>query len=349
MSSMMRAVVQDRFGAPDVLKLTTVPVPVPAQGEALVRVRACGLNSHDLLVRSGEYPATEAFPHILGGDIAGEVAAFGDGCRRGFSKGDRVVLYWQRACGICESCRRGKRTTCLRYRYLGTQINGGYAEYVVVPEENLVALGEFDDWTSAAAFPMSFGTAWRALFTRGEMKASDTVLIQGASTGVGLAAVQIAKLAGARVIATAGSEKKLEVISRLGADVVINYAKTDLRSEILKITGKRGVDLVLDAVGGELWAEVIGSLTRHGRVVICGAAAGPNLAMHAYQVFEKELSVLGSNSAALNELESAVERLKTGELSPVVDQVLSLEDAAHGHELLEKRAQFGKLVLDLAL
>ena len=341
----MRAVVYSEYGPPDVLHVAEVPAPAPGRGEALVRVKACGINGYDLMAREGAYKPNPEFPHILGGDIAGTVEAYGPECVETLPIGAHVILYWVRACGHCEPCLRGFPTTCLRYKYLGAHLPGGYADYVIVPEENLIPIGSFNDWVKAAAFPMAFGTSWHMLVTRGKLAPGEHVLVQAAGSGIGMAAVQIARLAGARVIASAGSDEKLARAQALGAEQVINYQKDDLRAEIMRLTDKRGADVVFEHVGGALWGPAVESVTRNGRIITCGGTAGYDVKMNIAHVFHKQLSIIGSNSATRWELAVITPFLLDGRLDPVVDRVFSLEEAVKAHTYVGQRQQFGKVVL----
>lgn len=341
----MRAVVYDQYGDPSVLRVADIPRPVPGPGEVLVRVKACGLNGYDLMAREGSYKPNEQFPHVLGGDVAGTVAAFGPDCEQTLPVGEHVVLYWVKSCGRCETCLRGFPTTCLNYKYLGAHLEGGYAEYIVVPEQNLISIGDYDDWAKAAALPMAYGTSWHMLVTRAGLAPAETILIQAAGSGIGLAAMQIARLAGARIIASAGSDDKLERARRMGAEHVINYRERSLREEVMRLTKKRGVDVVFEHVGGDMWGDVVRSVTRNGRIVTCGGTAGYQVSMNIAHVFHKQLTILGSNSATQWEVQQLTKHLLTGELDPVVDRVFDLQQAREAHEYLGDRRQFGKVVL----
>ena len=345
----MRAVVYDSCGDPSVLRVAEVPRPVPVHGDVLVQVKACAINGYDLMARGGAYRPNKAFPHILGGDIAGTVAAYGPGCAEALPLGAHVILYWVRSCGHCETCLRGFPTTCLNYRYLGAHLPGGYADYVVVPEANLVPIGDFDDWVHAAALPMAYGTSWHMLVTRAQIAPGETVLIQAAGSGIGMAAVQIARLAGARIIASAGSNDKLEKARDMGAEDVINYREQNLLDEVMRITAKRGVDVAFEHVGGTMWDLVVRSMTRNGRIVTCGGTAGYDVSMNIAHVFHKQLTILGSNSATKWELLQLTQYLLNGQFAPVVDRVFDLAQAAEAHKYVGDRQQFGKVVLGVDL
>lgn len=349
MSETMRAAVFDETGGPEVLHLADVPRPAPGPGEALVRVKAAALNGFDLMARAGTFKTGQPRPHILGGDVAGVVARYGPGSREQVPVDAPVILHWVLACRRCEPCLRGHPTTCLTYRYIGAHVPGGYAEYVVVPEDNLVPLGESPDWVEAAAFPMAYGTSWHMLNARAELRPTETVLVQAAGSGIGIAAVQIARRIGARVIATAGSDAKLAKAKEQGADEVVNYREQDLVGEVKRLTGGRGVDLVFEHVGGDMFDAVVRCVTRNGRIVTCGGTAGYQVSMNVAHVFHKQLSVIGSNSATRWELLQLAPLLRDKTFTPVVDRVFPLAEAAAAHAYLDDRQQFGKVVLDVAV
>jgi NADPH:quinone reductase-like Zn-dependent oxidoreductase len=297
------------------------------------------------MVREGSYKANEQFPHILGGDIAGVVADYGPGCSRHVPVGTHVIPYWIRSCGRCETCLRGFPTTCLEYRYMGAHLLGGYAQYVVVPEAMLLPIDGFDDWAQAAAFPIAFGTSWHMLVTRANLSPSETVLVQAAGSGIGMAAIQIARLLGATVIVTSGSDEKLEKARELGAEHVINYATQDVYREVMRVTGKRGVDVVFEHIGGEMWDTVVRCATRNGRIVTCGGTAGYKVSMNIAHVFHKQLSILGATGVTQWEMMCLTPHLLTGRLVPVVDRTFPLSEAAAAHRYVGERRQFGKVVL----
>lgn len=347
MTEMMNAAVFDAPGGPEAIEFREVPRPEPGQGEALVKVAACGVNGFDLLARSGRYVTGQDKPHILGGDVVGTVAAYGPDCAAAVPEGTKVALHWVISCGVCEPCLRGYETTCLTYGYLGAKYPGGYAEYVVVPERNLFALGDDIDLHAAAAFPMAFGTAWHMLVSRAELRPGEQVLIQAVGSGIGVAAVQIAQLIGARIIGSASAEWKLERAAEMGVTDLVNYRENSLREEVMRLTGKRGVDVVFEHVGGEMFGEALLCLSRNGRLVTCGGTAGYDVSMNIAHVFHKQLSILGSNSATRWEFEQVCRLLNEGRLAPVVDRVFPLSHAAEAHEYVDGRNSFGKVVLSV--
>lgn len=349
MGTTMRAAVFEEPGGPEKLVYREIDRPEPGRGEVLVRVRACGINGFDLLARSGRYNTGQARPHVLGGDVVGSVDSYGPGCDEKVGVGENAALHWVISCGRCEQCLRGFETTCLRYGYLGAKYPGGYAEYVVVPERNIFPLGGYADLNAAAAFPMAFGTAWHMLVTRADLRPGETVLVQSVGSGIGVAAIQIANLIGAHVIGTAGSDWKLDKAVSMGVDAskLINYNERDIYDEVMRMTDKRGVDVVFEHIGGENFGQVVRSVTRNGRLVTCGGTASYDVSMNIAHVFHKQVSIIGSNSATRWEFEEISRLLLEGRFEPIVDRVFPLQEAANAHEYLDGRSGFGKVILDV--
>jgi NADPH:quinone reductase-like Zn-dependent oxidoreductase len=335
----MRAVRFHRHGGPDVLQLDDIPEPVPAPGHVLVRVRACALNHLDLWQRRGLEKVRIPLPHISGADIAGEIAS-------GPRAGERVMLQPGVSCGTCEACLSGDDNLCTRYDLLGYMRDGGYAEFVAVPEANVVPLPPHIAFVDAAAFPLTFLTAWHMLVTRAELRAGETVLVLAAGSGVGQAAIQLARLWGAHVIATAGSEEKLARARDLGADEVIDHYRQDIVAEVKRLTDRRGVDVVVEHVGQATWEKSVRSLCLGGRLVTCGATTGHVGTLDLRYLFARRISLLGSYMGSKGELLRAAALFYAGRLSPVVDMTLPLDCAADAHRRLEAGAQFGKIVLE---
>lgn len=344
----MKAAIFESYGGPEVLHLAQVPRPVPGPGEALVRVHAVALNGFDLMARQGRYkPNKGRFPHILGGDFAGELVELGAGARTDLIPGARVTAWSILPCGICEQCRNGFPNRCARdYRYLGAHEPGGSAEFIKLPAANLIALPDAVDDLRAAAFPVAYGTAWR-MVKRADVRPGETVVINAASSGVSLAAIQICKLAGAHVIATSTADWKLDRVREIGADEVINSADTDMVAEVMARTGKRGVDVVIEHVGGDYLDKSIRCLTRGGRLVTTGGTKSYECTINVSYVFHKELNILGSNSFNKTDLETMIPLLAAGKLDPVIDRVFPLADAAEAHRYLETASQFGKVLLEI--
>jgi NADPH:quinone reductase-like Zn-dependent oxidoreductase len=342
----MRALVIHRHGGPEVLTLEPAwPDPVPGPGEMVVRVHACALNYLDIFTREGMPGEPTPLPHITGGDVAGVVAAVGPGVSRP-AVGDRVVLNPSWGCGACEYCRDGEVPKCLRVHMLGEMDPGGLAEYVRAPAAQAIPLAEGYPFEEAACLPITFGTAWRMLVTHAGVQPGDDVLVHGAGGGVGIAAVQIAKLAGARVFATASSGAKLERLRALGADVPIDYvADREWDATVRRLTGKRGVDVIVETVGAATWERSIRALGKGGRLVTSGATSGPIGPTDIRYLFRREHRVLGSNGWTHNDLLTITRLAFDGKLRPVVDRVLPLEQAAEGERAMEARQVFGKVVI----
>ncbi|MCC6990882.1 MAG: zinc-binding dehydrogenase [Acidobacteria bacterium] len=338
----MRAVRFHTHGGPEVLRFEEAPEPTPAAGLVIVRVRACALNHLDLWQRRGLDKVTIPFPHISGADVAGEVVdAPGGEC----AGGTRVLLQPGLSCGRCAACLGGHDNMCARYDVLGYQSDGGYAEFVQVPAVNVVPIPDHVPFVAAAAFPLTFLTAWHMLVARAKIVTGETVLVLAGASGVGQAAIQLARLFGATVIATAGSDAKRQRARDLGASEVIDHYTSDIAIEVRKLTGKRGVDVVVEHVGQATWAASIKSLARGGRLVTCGNTTGWDAAIDLRFLFSRQLSLLGSYMGTKAELLEAAPFFFDGRLRPLVDHVLPLANAADAHRLLEAGNVSGKLVL----
>jgi NADPH:quinone reductase-like Zn-dependent oxidoreductase len=345
----MRAALFRRHGGPEVMEVGEVPTPAPGPGEAQVRVAAAALNHIDLLLRQGLPALPVPLPHVSGGDVCGVVSALGAGVR-GVREGERVLVNPGLSCGRCAACLAGRDNLCPEYRLLGEHRWGGQAEYVVVPAANLVPVPReavpLDD-AELAAVPIVFITAWQMLVDRAQIRQGETVLVLAAGSGVGTAAIQIAKLWGARVIAAASTGEKLAAARRLGADETIDYTQADLVAEVKRMTGRRGVDIVVEHVGAATFPQSVVVCARGGRIVTCGATSGHAPPLDLRHVFWRQLSILGSTLASKARLYDVVALLGAGRLRPVVDRVLPLDAVAAGHRVLESRAAFGKVVLAL--
>jgi len=339
---MMKAVVFHQFGGLEVLRYEEVPKPEIGPQDVLIRVKACALNHLDIWVRQGR-PGV-SLPHIAGSDVAGEVAEVGSAVE-GLTPGRRVLVNPALSCGRCEFCLAGEDSICLRFNILGWQQDGGYAEYVRVPALNVVPTPDGLSDEEAAAFPLTFLTSWHMLIGRARLRAGETVLVHAAGSGIGSAAVQIAKLAGARVIATAGSLEKLRKAKELGADEVINYTETDFSQEVLRLTGKRGVDVVFEHVGPATFEGSLRSLARGGRLVTCGATTGPTASFSISDLYLRQHSIIGSVMGTRREFLEVVRLVGERKLRPVIDSVFPLADAAEAQRRMLERNHFGKLVL----
>jgi NADPH:quinone reductase-like Zn-dependent oxidoreductase len=340
----MHAIVLREHGGPEVLRAEQLPLPEPGPGEVRVRVRAVALNHLDLWVRRGGPAFRLEYPHRLGADIAGTIDAAGPGVD--VAIGGKTVVQPGLSCGRCAACLGGKDNLCRGYRILGEHAQGGYAEHIVVPAVNLAPYPERLDFAHAAAGILPFLTAWQMVVGKARVQPGDTVLVHGAGSGIGVAAIQIAKLHGARVIATAGSAAKLERAKALGADVGVDYTTADFAAVCRAETGKRGVDAVIEHVGGEVFAASIKAVRNGGRIVTCGATAGFHPAIDLRHVFFRQIEILGSTMGSKADLLAVLGHIAAGRLEPIVDRVLPLAQAADGHRALERREAFGKVVLE---
>ena len=341
----MNAVRFHQHGGPEVLRVEDVPAPEITAGEAIVRVRACALNHLDLWARRGLEGVTIPMPHISGSDVAGEVVA---STSRDTAAGRRVMLQPGISCGCCEACLSGRDNDCRGYEVLGYRnYPGGYAELVKVPVQNLVSIPDDIDFVHAAAFPLTFLTAWHMLMTRAQLKRGEDVLVLAAGSGVGQAAVQIAFLHGARVFATAGSDAKLERAKAMGAFEVIHHYKQDISEEIRRLTNRRGVDVVIEHVGDATWNKAVRSLARGGRLVTCGATTGSNGSLDLRALFARRLTIMGSYMGTKGDLFQAARFFFSGQLKPIIDRTYPLAEAAEAQRRLEASHQFGKIVLVL--
>jgi NADPH:quinone reductase-like Zn-dependent oxidoreductase len=332
-------------GGPEVLVSETAATPVPGPDQALVRVRATGVNHVDIDVRAGTSRVPIRFPHILGREFAGEIAALG-GPAGSLREGDRVWVSCRLPCGRCEFCISGRDNLCDRGGYFGMDLPGGYAEYVAVSISALNPLAASVSFEQAAASQIAFGTAWHVLITRGGLRAGHTVLIQAAGSGIGSAAVQVARLAGATIIATAGSAGKLERARALGAHYLINYRDTPRFAEqVLELTAGRGVDVVMEHVGGDVFTESLKCVCVDGTVVTVGGHGGEVVPLDIIPFFRRQLKLIGSKNASIAELREVMRLISQARLSPVIDSVFPLEQAAQAHARIESREFFGKVVL----
>jgi NADPH:quinone reductase-like Zn-dependent oxidoreductase len=340
-------VVLHAHGGPEVLVRETFELPEPGPREVRVRVRAVALNHLDVWVRRGLPNLKLAYPHRLGCDIAGELDAVGPGARFAFpcKVGDRVVVSPGVSCGVCERCLLGQDNLCRQYAILGEHVSGGYARHVVVPDTNLLPYPGDLPFTDAAAVPLVFLTAWQMVVAKGEVRPGQTVLVQAGGSGVSSAAIQIAKLFGARVITTVGSDAKAERARALGADDVVNYATQDFVAEVKRLTGKRGADVVIEHVGGDVMSKSVLAAGAGGRIVTCGATAGFTPAIDLRHVFFRQVEILGSTMGPKGALFGILEHVKAGRLKAVVDRVLPLWEAREAHRVIEAREVFGKVVL----
>lgn len=323
----MKAAVIEAQGGLENLVYRDWPDPRPGPGEVLVRIRGCGLNHLDIFVRRGMPGFPVPMPFISGGDMAGEIASLGEGVT-GWRVGDRVALH-----------------PVTREGMMGEEVPGGMAEYVRVPIENLVAIPDHLDFVTAAAVPIAYGTSVHMLFDIGKVTRDDLVLVLGASGGVGMACVQLCKMIGARVIAAAGSDEKCEKLEALGADATINYRAEDFSRAAWKLSGKEGVDVVVNYTGGETWTPSLRAMKPRGRLLTCGATAGFTAETDLRFLWVRELQLLGANGYSKENVATGLRYVGEGRFKPVVSHVLPLAEAREAERLMEAREFFGKIVL----
>ncbi len=340
----MKAILFQRHGGPEVLQYTDTPTPTIRSSEVLVRVRACALNHLDLWVRRGLPNVPIPLPHIPGSDVAGEIAEIGSDVTT-VKPGQKVVLAPGVACGKCAACLAGLDNRCRQFSNLGYLIDGGDAEFVRCPEANCLPYPENLSFAEAASIPLVFQTAWHMLITRAQLQPGEDILILGAGSGVGSAAIQIAALFGARIIVTAGNDAKLQKAKQLGAQHLINHKTQKIHEEVRRITNKRGVDVVVEHVGTATWDQSIASLAVAGRLVTCGATTGYDAKIDLRLLFSRQLSLLGSYMGAKSELVAVMKLVASGHLKPILDRTFPLESCADAHRYLEAGDQFGKVVL----
>ena len=345
MSKMLAAVIHEH-GDRDVVHLEQVPIPQPAAGEVRLKVHACALNWLDVGIRRGPQFGAIPLPMTTGVDISGEVHAIGADVS-GWLAGDEVTVYSLVTCGHCEFCRRGDLTVCPQHQIIGEHINGGLAEYVIVPARNLIPKPKNLNHIEVAALPVVAGTAWHMLVTVAGLQAGETVFIPGAGGGVASLGIQIAKHAGARVIASTSTADKSRKARELGADHVVNYHDENWVEQVIDATKGRGVDVVQDNVGGKTWADSLRTLARNGRMVVCGSHSGRQFELTIPQIYHRQLSILGANGATYNELVTVLDLANQGSLRPVIDTVLPLSQIHEGHRILEEHDHFGKVVMQI--
>ena len=340
----MKAVRIHEFGGPEALRYEEVADPQPRKDQVLVRVKACAMNHLDIWVRKG-LPGVK-LPHMLGSDIAGEIVGVGEYVT-GFKTGQRVLIAPMHFCNHCAKCVAGLQNQCPEFSVLGNAVDGGNCELIAVPAVNVIPIPDSLDFNHAASVPLVFLTAWHMLVGRAGIRPGQTVLVLGANSGVGIAGIQVAKLFNCQVIATAGDERKMAKARELGADHVINHYQQKISEEVRKITGKQGVDIVLEHVGPATWDESVRSLKPAGTLVTCGATTGPQVNIDLRFVYSRQLSVLGSYMGTMGELHEVLRHVFSGRLKPVVDRIFPLKDAHAAHEYMEKSQMFGKIVLSV--
>jgi NADPH:quinone reductase-like Zn-dependent oxidoreductase len=340
----MKAVVFDQHGGPEVLQLRDVPDPKTGPGHILIEVKATSINHIDIFLRRGMPGVKVPMPKIVGSDAAGIIRELGTGVS-GLTVGQRVTINPGISCGHCEFCAAGFGSQCVSYSMVGESRDGAYAQLISVPAHIVLPIPDALSFEDAAAAPLVFLTAWSMMVGKGNIRPGEDVLILGAGAGVGTAAIQIAKMAGCRVFVTASSEEKLRRAKDLGADFLINYSTNEFDKSIRDLTNRRGVDVVVDYVGADTWVRSLRSARRGGRVLTCGATTGFAPQTDLRQIFFRQVQVIGSTMGSQREFLDVMKCVFRGQLKPVIDRVLPLSEARKGHELIEQRAVFGKIVL----
>lgn len=342
----MKAARFHQHGGPEVLRYEDAQVPTPGPGEVLVRVKACALNHLDIWIRQGIPAFNVPLPHIGGCDVAGLVERVeGDGS--GLKPGDRVFVAPGLSCWRCEFCLSGRDNLCLSYRILGAQVDGGMAEYVKAPAINVIPIPGALSFEQAAAFPLTAVTVWHMLFGLAKLQPAEDVLVLGAAGGVGSMAVQMARAAGARVLTTVGSEDKVEKAKALGAEVVMDHARDDIAERVMRATGGRGVDVVIEHIGPATWEQSLKSLAKGGRLVTCGATSGPEVRIDLRFLYMRQTTIVGSIMGTRDELLAAAKWVGEGRVQAVIDSVLPLKEVRAAQERMLDRKLFGKIVLTL--
>ncbi len=339
----MKAVRIHEFGGPEVLRYEDVPDPKPRKDQVLIRVMACAMNHLDIWVRKG-LPGVK-LPHILGSDISGEIVKVGEYVT-GLQPGQRVLLAPMHFCNHCAQCTAGRQNECREFTVLGNAVDGGNCELMAIPAVNAIPIPDTLGFNEAASVPLVFLTAFHMLTGRAAVRPGYKVLVLGANSGVGIAAIQIAKLFNATVIATAGDERKMQKANELGADHVIHHYQQKISDEVKKITNREGVDIVVEHVGPATWDESVKSLKPGGTLVTCGATTGPNAGIDLRFVYSRQFSLLGSYMGTMGELHEVLKHVFSGKVRPIVDRVFPLKEARTAHEYMEKSQMFGKIVLN---
>ncbi len=341
----MKAVQLLAHGQPGKFELREVPDPKPGRDEVILEVQSCGLNHLDLWLEQGELPIPLRLPRTPGGEIAGRVLEVGDQVTP-WRRGDAVAVQSNLFCGVCSNCERGEESMCLQPVLLGVERDGGFAERVCVPQRALVRLPAGVDFQTSAALTLAGSTAMHMLTHRTQVRENDWVLVIGAASGVGSAAIQIAKQLGGRVLATASSDAKRALARQLGAEFVLDSTEADWPAEVRRITNKRGVDLVVEHVGGETLRQAFDCLARGGTIVTCGATAGKDAALNLWTFFVKQHRLVGSYSRNRADLKNVLDWAAAGKLKPVIHAVFPLDRTAEAFASLRARLVLGKVLVD---
>jgi NADPH:quinone reductase-like Zn-dependent oxidoreductase len=340
----MKAVFFHEHGGPEKLIYGELPEPEIGPTEVLVRVKAAAMNHLDLWMRKGLPRRDVAMPHVTGHEGAGDVRRVGSAVEH-WKEGDAVIITPGWSCGHCEYCLNNQDSLCLQYGMLGVKRHGCFAEYVAAPLQTLYPLPSNLSYEEAASIPLVFITAWHMLVFRAQIRPGEDVLVHAAGSGVGIAAIQIAKLYWARVFATASTDEKLQKAKKLGADILINYKEKDFAEEIRSITVKRGVDIIFEHVGAEQWDKNMLALSRGGRLITCGATSGPNVHVDLRHVYSRQLSIIGSYMGGKRDLFDIFRFVAQGKLKPVIDSIYPLQELRKAEEKMQDRNVFGKIVI----
>lgn len=341
----MKAIVLHNNGNAEQLKFEEVPTPKINDDEALVKLKAASVNHLDIWVRTGNVPSK--YPLILGCEGAGDIVEVGKNVKD-FKIGDKVLVAPRIKCSQCGYCLAGQDNLCKNAKQLGVSVDGCYAEYVKALTQNLISLGNVS-YEEAAAIPVAYGTAYRVLINLAKIKVGETLLITAAGSGVGTAAIQIAKLAGAKVIAAAGNDEKLEKARSLGADFTVNYCKNqEFDKEVKDLTDENGVDAVIEQVGGNILIKSLNCLKKGGRIAVLGTTSGNKIEIDMQYIYRSNLTILGSSGTTHKEIRDVFDLIKDGKLKPIIDRTFSLKDAASAHKYMEERKNFGKIILKIS-
>jgi NADPH:quinone reductase-like Zn-dependent oxidoreductase len=341
----MKAIQYSKLGGPEVLQYIDVTNPVPQPHEILIRVLATSINHIDIHFRRGLPSVTSPLPHIPGSDAVGVIEQVGSDVQ-GFKKGDTIVMDPTTSCGECEFCQKGMVSYCPKTQILGRETNGAYAELMALPAENAILLPQGFSVETAAAAPLVYLTAWSMVVTKGQVQSGQTVLVMGAGSGVGSAAIQIAQMHGAKVFTTAGSDEKIQKAKELlRVDQAWNYNQVEIDREVRTATSKKGVDLIIDSVGGKQWVPLLKSTKNGGTIVTCGATDGFDPKEDLRHIFYRQLRILGSTMGNHEEMKTVMSHVFDGRLKPIVDKVFPLKDAALAHQYVQDRKVFGKVIL----
>ena len=339
----MRAIIYEKGGV-DALAIQEVPDPQPDGGEVLLRVKACAMNHVDVWATKNPTVLRFGGPRIMGCDVAGVVESVGPGANR-YSSGDRVLVAPGISCRQCSQCQRGRHADCPDYKLLGSAADGGYCELMRIPEVNLAPLPDKLSFEEGASIPLVFITAWRMLVEKASVQPGEWVLVNAAGSGVGIAAIQIARLFGARVLATASTEVKLKKAVGLGAEGAVDYTKPGWPQEVIRLSDGRGVDIAIDSVGGQILAETLETMAISGRLVNCGYTAGTQWGLDLASFLRRKLSFMSSFMGSNGYLNEVMKFVETGQLKPVIHQVFPFERVKEAHLTMINRESFGKIVL----